>query len=158
MPRISGINIPAHKRTEIALTYIYGIGRSNIQQLLKLANVDGDKRAKDLNPDEIVRLQKAVDTFPTEGSLRKVVTENIKRLKQIGTYRGLRHTAKLPARGQRTRHNARTKRGKRMTVGALKKEDSAKFETARSKDQASSASPAKTKETKGTKKTKKTKE
>jgi len=131
MPRISGIDIPAHKRTEIALTYIFGIGRQNVQKLLKLANVDGNKRAKDLTPDEIVRLQKAVDTLPTEGSLRKVITENIKRLKQIGTYRGLRHTAKLPARGQRTRHNARTKRGKRMTVGALKKEDSTKVEAAK---------------------------
>jgi len=153
MPRISGIDIPANKRTEIALTYIYGVGRNNVQNILKLANVNGDKRTKDLNSDEIVRLQKAVDTLPIEGSLRKVVTENIKRLKQIGTYRGMRHTAKLPARGQRTRHNARTKRGKRMTIGALKKEDSAKFETtkSRSKDQVSSASPGKTKETKKTK-------
>ncbi len=131
MPRISGIDIPAHKRTEIALTYIFGIGRQNVQKLLKLANVDGNRRAKDLTPDEIVRLQKAVDTLPTEGSLRKVITENIKRLKQIGTYRGMRHTAKLPARGQRTRHNARTKRGKRMTVGALKKEDSTRVEVAK---------------------------
>jgi small subunit ribosomal protein S13 len=131
MPRISGIDIPVQKRTEIALTYIFGIGRQNVQKLLKLANVDGNKRAKDLTPDEIVRLQKAVDTLPTEGSLRKVITENIKRLKQIGTYRGLRHTAKLPARGQRTRHNARTKRGKRMTVGALKKEDATKVEAAK---------------------------
>jgi len=139
MPRISGIDIPAHKRTEIALTYIFGIGRQNVQKLLKLANVDGNKRAKDLTPDEIVRLQKAVDTLPTEGSLRKVITENIKRLKQIGTYRGMRHTAKLPARGQRTRHNARTKRGKRMTVGALKKEDSTKVEAAKKTQEAKEA-------------------
>jgi len=139
MPRISGIDIPAQKRTEIALTYIFGIGRQNVQKLLKLANVDGNKRAKDLTPDEIVRLQKAVDTLPTEGSLRKVITENIKRLKQIGTYRGLRHTAKLPARGQRTRHNARTKRGKRMTVGALKKEDSTKVEAAKKTQEAKEA-------------------
>ena len=127
MPRISGIDVPQNKRTEIALTYIYGIGRSNVETILKLANVDKDKRAKDLNPDEIVRLQKAVDTIPTEGPLRKIVTENIKRLQQIGTYIGMRHSAKLPARGQRTRHNARTKRGKRMTVGALKKEDAQKI-------------------------------
>ena len=131
MPRISGIDIPQNKRTEIALTYIFGIGRQNAKKLLKLANVDGDKRAKDLNPDEVVRLQKSVDTLPTEGSLRKIITENIKRLKQINTYRGMRHTAKLPVRGQRTRHNARTKRGKRMTVGALKKEDAQKVETAK---------------------------
>jgi len=127
MPRISGIDVPQHKRTEIALTYIYGIGRQNVEKILKLANVDKDKRAKDLNPDEIVRLQKAVDTIPTEGPLRKIITENIKRIKQIGTYRGMRHSAKLPARGQRTRHNARTRRGKRMTVGALKKEDAQKI-------------------------------
>ena len=145
MPRISGIDIPAHKRTEIALTYIYGLGRRNVQKILKLANVDGDKRTKDLNPDEIVRLQKAVDTLPTEGSLRKIVTENIKRLKQINAYRGLRHAAKLPARGQRTRHNARTKRGRRMTVGALKKEDATKFEVTKKTKGAK-------KETKGAKK------
>jgi len=131
MPRISGIDIPQNKRTEIAITYIFGIGRSNVNKILKLANVDGNKRAKDLNPDEIVRLQKSIDTLPTEGSLRKIITENIKRLKQISSYRGMRHTANLPARGQRTRHNARTKRGKRMTVGALKKEDAAKMDTAK---------------------------
>lgn len=131
MIRISGIDIPAQKRTEIALTYLYGVGRQNVGHLLKLANVDGNKRLKDLNQDEVVRLQKAVDTIPTEGSLRKIITENIKRLKQIGTYRGMRHSAKLPVRGQRTRHNARTKRGRKMTVGALKKEEAAKVETAK---------------------------
>ncbi|MFC1627107.1 30S ribosomal protein S13 [Patescibacteria group bacterium] len=134
MPRIAGIDIPEKKRTEIALTYIYGLGRQNIQKVLKLANVDGNKRAKDLTPDEIVRIQKSIDTTPVEGSLRKIITENIKRLKQIGTYRGMRHSARLPARGQRTRHNARTRRGKRMTVGALKKEDAAKVDTAKKAD------------------------
>ena len=128
MARISGIDIPANKRAEIALTYIFGIGRQNVASILKLANVDANKRAADLSADEINRLQKAVDTVPTEGALRKIVTENIKRLRQLSTYRGARHAAKLPARGQRTRHNARTKRGKRMTVGALKKEESAKIE------------------------------
>jgi len=127
MPRIVGIDIPVQKRTEIALTYIYGLGRTNVHKILKLANVDPDKRAKDLTADEVSRLQKAIDTIPTEGSLRKIVTENIKRLRQINAYRGLRHAMKLPARGQRTRHNARTKRGKRMTVGALKKEEAAKL-------------------------------
>ena len=131
MPRISGIDIPQTKRTQIALTYIFGLGRRNVLKILKLANVDGDKRAKDLTSDEIVRIQKAIDTIPTEGSLRKIITENIKRLKQISTYRGMRHSAKLPARGQRTRHNARTKRGKRMTVGALKKEETNKIESAK---------------------------
>lgn len=133
MPRISGIDLPIQKRTEIALTYIYGVGRQKVSKLLKLANVDGDKRVKDLTADEVVRLRKAVDTIPTEGSLRKVITENIKRLSQIGSYRGLRHKAKLPARGQRTRHNARTKRGKRMTIGALKKDDAAKLADSKNK-------------------------
>lgn len=134
MARISGIDIPQNKRLEVSLTYIFGIGRKNSLNLLKLANVNGDKRVKDLTPDEVVRIQKAVDTLPTEGSLRKIITENIKRLKQINTYRGLRHTNKLPVRGQRTRHNARTKRGKRMTVGALKKEESTKLLEAKKKD------------------------
>ncbi len=133
MPRISGIDLPQNKRAEIALTHIYGIGRQNVANILKLANIDSNKKSKDLTPDEVVRLQKAIDTIPTEGPLRKIITENIKRLKQIGTYRGMRHTARLPARGQRTRHNARTKRGKRMTVGALKKEDAAKLEAASKK-------------------------
>ncbi len=131
MPRISGIDIPIHKKTNIALTYIFGLGRTNIKDILKLANVDGDKRAKDLTSDEILRIQKAIDTIPVEGSLRKIITENIKRLMQINSYRGMRHSAKLPSRGQRTRHNARTRRGRRMTVGALKKEDAAKLETAK---------------------------
>lgn len=134
MARISGIDIPKNKRTEIALTYIYGIGRQNVDSVLKLANVSGDKKAEALTADEISRLQKAVDTIPTEGALRKIVTENIKRLRQLSTYRGARHGAKLPARGQRTRHNARTKRGKRMTVGALKKEESAKVEGAKAEE------------------------
>lgn len=131
MPRIAGIDIPKEKRTEIALTYIFGLGRKNIVKILKLANIDPDKRAKDLNSDELVRIQKAIDTIPTEGSLRKIITENIKRLRQINTYRGSRHAAKLPARGQSTRHNARTKRGRRMTVGALKKEEAAKLDAAK---------------------------
>ncbi|MCX6816910.1 MAG: 30S ribosomal protein S13 [Candidatus Beckwithbacteria bacterium] len=134
MPRISGIDLPANKRIEIALSYLFGVGRHNVTKLLKLANVDANKRAKDLNSDEIARLQKAVDTISVEGSLRGQITENIKRLKQIGTYRGLRHSMRLPARGQRTRHNARTKRGKRMTVGALKKEEAAKVEAAKKED------------------------
>ncbi|MFH1280790.1 MAG: 30S ribosomal protein S13 [Candidatus Beckwithbacteria bacterium] len=129
MPRISGIDLPQNKKTGIALTYIYGVGRDNAKDILKLANVDPDKRAKDLTSDEVVRIQKSLETFPIEGSLRKIITENIKRLRQIGTYRGMRHAAKLPARGQRTRHNTRTRRGRRMTVGSLKKEDAAKIDT-----------------------------
>jgi small subunit ribosomal protein S13 len=134
MPRISGVDVPQNKRTEIALTAIYGVGRHNVGKILKLANVDGSKRAKDLTAEEVSRLQKALETVPTEGALRKIITENIKRLRQIGTYRGLRHAHRLPVRGQRTRHNARTKRGKRMTVGALKKEEAAKQEEAKKEE------------------------
>lgn len=122
MVRISGVEIPAEKRTEIALTYIYGVGRKNALEILKKARIDPDKRTKDLTDQEVVRLQKTVDTVPIEGILRKKISDSIKRLKQISSYRGTRHAAGLPARGQRTRSNARTKRGKRMTIGAMKKQ------------------------------------
>lgn len=126
MPRIAGIDIPDNKRTEIALTYLYGIGRSNVGAILKQANVDPDKRAKDLTAEELNRLQRAIEQFPIEGTLREIIRDNIQRLKRVGAYRGLRHIASLPCRGQRTRVNARTRRGKRKTVGAMKKEDMAK--------------------------------
>jgi len=133
MPRIAGVDIPATKRTDIALTYIYGIGRTNVKHILKLANIDGDKRAKDLTDQEVARIVKALESTPTEGPLRKIVRDNIQRLKQIKTYRGLRHIARLPVRGQRTRVNARTKRGRRMTVGSMTKETAAKMDTATKK-------------------------
>lgn len=124
MPRISGIDIPEGKRTDIALTYIYGVGRRNVSEILAKAKVEAAKRAKDLNEEEVSRIQKTIDSgLKVEGDLRKEVQENIKRLKQIGSYRGKRHAAGLPVRGQRTRTNARTKRGKRVTIGALKKEE-----------------------------------
>lgn len=127
MARIVGIDLPENKRIDIALTALYGVGRRNVGSLLKEANVALEKRAKDLSEDEISRIQKLVDTkFRVEGDLRKEIQDNIKRLKQIGSYRGRRHIANLPARGQRTRSNARTKRGKRVTIGALKKEELAK--------------------------------
>jgi small subunit ribosomal protein S13 len=129
MPRLSGIDIPAEKRTEIALTYIFGIGRHNVRAIMREAGVNPDKRARELGSNEIAALQRAIDKINTEGELRKKIHEDIQRLKRIGSYRGLRHSAGLPARGQRTRTNARTKRGKRKTVGALKKEDRAKEET-----------------------------
>ncbi|OGD63850.1 30S ribosomal protein S13 [Candidatus Beckwithbacteria bacterium RBG_13_42_9] len=131
MPRIAGVEIPAEKRIEIALTYIYGIGRSNVKKILQATKIDPDKRAKTLTDHEVALLQKAVEQFPVEGVLRKIVSENIKRLKQIGSYRGLRHSQRLPVRGQRTRSNARTKRGKRVTIGALRKEMAQKLETAK---------------------------
>ncbi|OGG15964.1 30S ribosomal protein S13 [Candidatus Gottesmanbacteria bacterium RIFCSPHIGHO2_02_FULL_39_14] len=128
MARISGIDLPNNKRLDIALTYIYGIGRSNVYRLLKNAQIEASTRVEKLNEEQINRIQKALDKgFKTEGNLRAEVMENIKRLKEIGSYRGLRHIKGLPVRGQRTRTNARTKRGKRQTVGALRKETRAKL-------------------------------
>lgn len=129
MPRIAGVDIPENKRTEIALTYIYGIGRTNVKNVLKIANISPDKRAKDLTDQEISRIIKAIESIPTEGGLRKIISDNISRLKQIKCYRGLRHIARLPVRGQRTRVNARTKRGKRQTIGSLTKEMAQKLDT-----------------------------
>ncbi len=128
--RIAGITIPVEKRIDIALTYLYGIGRSNVVTLLKKAEVDSAIRVKNLSEDEQKRIQKALEIYKVEGDLRAEVVGNIKRLKEIGSYRGLRHTKNLPVRGQRTRSNARTKRGKRVTIGAIKKEAAAKIETA----------------------------
>lgn len=122
MPRISGIDLPDNKPAWIALTYLYGIGRKNVGKLLKDANIEPTKKAKDLNPEEMNRITKALDNFTVEGDLRKEISENIKRLKEIASYRGIRHGKSLPVRGQRTRSNARTKRGKRLTIGAMKKE------------------------------------
>ncbi len=129
MPRIAGIDIPESKRSEFSLRYIYGVGPTNVFEILKKAEVDGAKKAKDLTEEEISRLQKTIDTYKVEGDLRKEIAGNIARLKEINSYRGHRHSKNLPARGQRTRTNARTKRGKRMTIGALKKEVAAKLET-----------------------------
>ena len=130
MPRIVGIDIPVQKKTYVALTYVYGVGRHNVQDILKEANVDGNKRAKDLTVDEIARLQRILDKVNTEGNLRRMIRENIERLKRIGSYRGGRHMHGLPVRGQRTRVNARTRKGKKKTVGALTKEAAEKLATA----------------------------
>ena len=143
MPRISGIDIPAEKRTEVALTYILGIGRNNVREILAESQVDADRRAKDLTSSEIAALSRVIDKINTEGELRKKIHEDIQRLKRIGSYRGMRHTAGLPARGQRTRTNARTKRGKRKTVGALKKQDQARVATAAPSAQAAPAAAKK---------------
>ena len=128
MPRIAGIDIPEKKRVDISLTYIYGIGRTNVAEVLKKAGVEASKRVFDLTSEEIARIQKVVEALKVDGDLRKTVALNITRLKEIGSYRGTRHTKGLPVHGQRTRTNARTKRGKRVTIGALKKEVLAKVE------------------------------
>ena len=126
MVRIVGVDLPNEKRLDIALTYIYGIGRSNVQRVLKDANMTGEKRVKDLTDEEANRVAKIIEKqYTVEGDLRRQVGENIKRLKDIGSYRGMRHAHNLPVRGQRTRTNARTKRGKRVTIGAIKKDDKA---------------------------------
>ncbi len=134
--RIAGVNIPDEKRVDIALAYIYGIGRNNARDVLKSAKVDLNKRTKTLTEDEVKRITHSLDSYKTEGDLKTEIAGNIRRLKEIGSYRGLRHSRNLPVRGQRTRSNARTKRGKRVTIGAIKKEIMAKTETAQKTKQA----------------------
>lgn len=128
MPRIVGVDIPEKKRIEVALTYIVGIGRANVKKILARAKVNPDTRTKNLTDNEFTRLQKIIDTYLTEGSVKSKVRDSIQRLKRIGSYRGLRHSQGLPVRGQKTRTNARTNRGKRKTVGAMKKKDLTKFQ------------------------------
>lgn len=118
MARISGVTIPDNKQVQIALTYIYGIGPKTSQDILSKAKVEPTVRVRDLTDSELSRLQDEITSNLTvEGELQRVVSGNIKRLRDINSYRGLRHKAGLPARGQRTRTNARTKRGKRLAVG-----------------------------------------
>ncbi len=123
MPRIAGVNLPENKRIEIALTYIYGIGRPLADKILSVSKVDKNKRAKDLTPQEVNLLKDVVEkTYKVEGDLRREIMMNIKRLKDIGSYRGMRHSRRLPTRGQRTKTNSRTVRGNvRKTVGSGRK-------------------------------------
>src|SRR6266566_4168632 len=125
--RISGNTIPDEKRVDISLSYLYGIGRSNVKKILKRAQIDGSIRVKNLTEEEQKKILDEVAKIKIEGDLRAEVSANIKRLRDIGSYRGMRHAKNLPARGQRTRSNARTKRGKRVTIGAIKKEVAAKM-------------------------------
>lgn len=119
MARIAGINLPLEKRVEIGLTYIFGIGRVRSQRVLTLAKVNPDTRVKSLTSDEVERIRGIIErNFKVEGDLRTEVSQNVKRLKEINSYRGTRHSKNLPVRGQRTRTNARAKRGKRRTVGS----------------------------------------
>lgn len=122
MARIAGIDLPRDKRVEIALTYIYGIGRSTSRKILNATSVNPDTRVKNLTEEEITRLREYIDkNLKVEGDLRREVAMNIKRLMDIGCYRGLRHRRGLPVRGQRTRTNARTRKGPRKTVGVRRK-------------------------------------
>lgn len=121
MPRIVGVDIPKEKRIEIALTYIYGIGRTLSNKILKKAGISPDARAKDLKEEDISKLTSIIQRdYTIEGDLRREVAENIKRLMDTGSYRGFRHRRGLPVRGQRTRTNARTRKGPRKTVGVLR--------------------------------------
>lgn len=135
MARIAGITLPEEKRVDIGLTAIYGIGRRNVSDVLKKAKIDPAKKVADLTAPEVTRLTKVIDKIPVEGTLRKQIEENLKRLKSIGTYRGLRHAKGLPVRGQRTRSNARTRRGKRATVGAMRKKDLSRFTAMKSREE-----------------------
>lgn len=116
MARIEGVDLPRNKRVEIALTYIYGIGRPTSKQLLEKTGINPDIRVQDLTEDQVQSLRDEISGMTTEGDLRRQVNLNIKRLQEIGCYRGLRHRRSLPVRGQRTRTNARTKRGPKKTV------------------------------------------
>ena len=121
MPRIAGVDVPRNKRIEIALTYIYGIGLRTSQKILEATGVDADVRAQDLAEAEILRIREEIKKYTIEGDLRRDIALNIKRLIEIGCYRGIRHKKHLPVRGQRTKTNARTKRGVRRTVAGKKK-------------------------------------
>lgn len=129
MARLLGVQIPDERKVDYALTFLYGIGHSRSNKILKDSKIDKNKRVKDLNEQELKKIVEVIDkNYKIEGDLREAVTGDIKRLKEIGSYRGLRHLHNLPVRGQRTRSNARTKRGKRKTVGALRKGAWAKME------------------------------
>ena len=122
MARISGVDLPREKRVEIGLTYIYGIGRASSNRILAEANVNPDTRVKDLTDDEVKRITAVIaDTQMVEGDLRREIAMNIKRLQEIGCYRGIRHRKSLPVRGQKTKTNARTRKGPRKTVANKKK-------------------------------------
>lgn len=126
--RIVGVEIPDHERAEIGLTRFFGIGRTNVKELAKKAKIDLNTRIKDLSRDDVSSLMKALESFKVEGDLKKEIRESIDRLKAIRAYRGIRHIVSLPCRGQRTKTNARTRKGKKKTVGSLTKEAWAKIE------------------------------
>jgi len=127
MARIEGVNLPANKRVEIGLTYVFGIGLTTSQKIIKQANIDPNTRVKDLTEGEISKIREAIEgKIMTEGDLRREVAQNVRRLKEIGSYRGARHSANLPVRGQRTKTNGRTKRGRKVTMGSGRKKSGEK--------------------------------
>ena len=121
MARIAGVDIPNDKRVVISLTYVYGIGKPLAQEILKATNISEDKRVKDLTEEELTKIRNEVSKYKVEGDLRREVALNIKRLSEIGSYRGLRHRRGLPVRGQSTKTNARTRKGPRRTIANKKK-------------------------------------
>ena len=122
MARIAGVDLPNNKRVEIGLTYIYGIGRTSAKKILEECGINPDTRVKDLTEDEAGKIRKVIDNeYMVEGDLRREVSMNIKRLMEIGSYRGIRHRRSLPVRGQKTKTNARTRKGPKRTVGRKKK-------------------------------------
>jgi len=127
--RIAGVELPNEKRIEAALPYIFGIGPTLARKILDKTNINPDKRTKDLTDEEILRINKELDNYTIEGELRREIANNIKRLQEIEAYRGIRHFKNLPVRGQRTRTNARTKRGRRVTIGTVRKEVVARMGT-----------------------------
>ncbi|KKP63053.1 MAG: 30S ribosomal protein S13 [Candidatus Roizmanbacteria bacterium GW2011_GWC2_34_23] len=138
-----GVTLPDEKRIDYALTTLYGIGWTNVKAVLSQTGVDANKKVKEVTEEEFKKILEVIETnYKVEGYLREAINDNIKRLREIGSYRGIRHVRGLPVDGQRTKSNARTKRGKRKTVGALKKEMWAKLE------QNKTTEPVKTKETK----------
>ena len=127
MARIAGVNIPLNKRVEVGLTYVYGIGRSTANEIVNKAGINPDTSVKDLTEEEVVKLREAVEAKEVEGDLRRERSQNIKRLQEIGSYRGLRHRRGLPVRGQRTKTNARARKGpRRMSIAGKKKAPTAK--------------------------------
>jgi small subunit ribosomal protein S13 len=122
MARIAGVELPINRKVLYALPVIYGVGLPLAKKIIETTKVTQDKRVRDLSEEEVSKLQKAIEKYAVEGDLHRLVSQSIRRLEEIGSYRGLRHRRGLPARGQRTRSNARGKRGKRQTVGAMRKE------------------------------------
>lgn len=121
MARIAGVDLPREKRVEVGLTYVYGIGLSSSQKILKVAGINPDTRVKDLSDEDVNKIRKAMEGYKVEGDLRREIALNIKRLTEIGCYRGIRHRRGLPVRGQRTKTNARTRKGPRKLVSKSKK-------------------------------------